>query len=148
MAIDRHIAEAAVRLLNELLALDHAAVAALIAQRVPCNAALADHATVQVGAYDHANALPPAITAELQENARDFGSGLISDDERRGLDDFARQRAAGERRFNVGLLGILNGLCGTIGHGERQGWGPIVAIFEDVGGPSYQRLDRFELVEG
>jgi hypothetical protein len=36
-------------LLNEALALDRPAVAALIANRVPCNEALADHPTIQVG---------------------------------------------------------------------------------------------------
>jgi hypothetical protein len=36
-------------LLNEALVLDRPAVAALIANRVPCNEALADHPTIQVG---------------------------------------------------------------------------------------------------
>ena len=31
----------------------------------------------------------------------------------------------------VGLLGVLNGLFGTIPEGARQGWGPIAAIFSD-----------------
>lgn len=34
--------------LNELIELDRPAIAALIANRVPCNQALADHPTVQV----------------------------------------------------------------------------------------------------
>jgi len=38
-----------ITLLNELIALDKSAVAALLANRVPCNKALADHPTVQVG---------------------------------------------------------------------------------------------------
>ena len=36
--------------LNEITAVDHAAMQALIAARVPCNDALAEHPTVQVGA--------------------------------------------------------------------------------------------------
>jgi hypothetical protein len=40
----------AVDFLNELLALDRPVIAALIANRVPCNKALADHPTVQAGA--------------------------------------------------------------------------------------------------
>lgn len=39
----------AVAYLNELIELDRPAMAALIANRVPCNRALANHPTVQVG---------------------------------------------------------------------------------------------------
>jgi hypothetical protein len=37
-----------VKFLNELLEIDKPAIAALLANRVPCNQALADHPTVQV----------------------------------------------------------------------------------------------------
>ena len=40
--------DGAVKLLNEMLAADVGATAALIANRVPCNKALADHPTIQV----------------------------------------------------------------------------------------------------
>jgi hypothetical protein len=40
----------AVDLLNQLCALDRDAMQALVAARVPCNQALGDHPTVQVGA--------------------------------------------------------------------------------------------------
>jgi len=46
----------AVDLLNEMYALDGAATAALIENRVPCNEALLEHPTIQVGAtnrYGH-----------------------------------------------------------------------------------------------
>lgn len=33
----------------------------------------------------------------------------------------------------VGLLGIINGLFGTIPFGDKQGWGPIAAVFNDKG---------------
>lgn len=39
-------------LLNELIRLDKPAIAALLANRVPCNQALADHPTVQVQAQN------------------------------------------------------------------------------------------------
>ena len=39
----------AIAYLNELIELDRPAMAALIANRVPCNKALADHPTAQVG---------------------------------------------------------------------------------------------------
>lgn len=39
-----------IKFLNELLELDRPAIAALIANRVPCNEALGMHPTVQVGA--------------------------------------------------------------------------------------------------
>lgn len=31
----------------------------------------------------------------------------------------------------VGVLGLLNGYCGTIDTGERAGWGPITVVYED-----------------
>lgn len=37
-----------IELLNELIALDKPAIAAVLANRVPCNEALAEHPTVQV----------------------------------------------------------------------------------------------------
>lgn len=39
----------------------------------------------------------------------------------------------------VGFLGILNGLIGTIQQGPRQGWGLITGVYDDGG-----RLIRFE----
>jgi hypothetical protein len=39
----------------------------------------------------------------------------------------------------VGLLGILNGLVGTIDEGPRKGWGFIAAVFEDDGTFSHFR---------
>lgn len=43
-------AESMIEFLNELIELDRPAIAVLIANRVPCNEALANHPTVQVGA--------------------------------------------------------------------------------------------------
>jgi len=87
----------AIKLLNELLELDRPAVAALIANRVPCNEALADHETVQCSA---------------QHNG-----------------------------FHVGMLGVLNGLFGTL----PNGWGKITAVFEDSDDPAEygRKLIRF-----
>jgi hypothetical protein len=42
---------------------------------------------------------------------------------------------------HVGLLGILNGLCGV----KANGYGYIVAIFKDDGPPGYATLDHFEV---
>jgi hypothetical protein len=49
MAIDEALARRVLDLLNEVHALDPAAVNALVNHRVPCNAALVDHPTVQCG---------------------------------------------------------------------------------------------------
>lgn len=73
----------AIDYLNELIELDKPAIAALIANRVPCNEVLAHHPTVQVRAQNGG--------------------------------------------FHVGILGILNGLFGTL----ENGWGPITFVFED-----------------
>lgn len=40
--------------------------------------------------------------------------------------------------FRVGMLGILNGYCGTLEGGERDSWGPISAVYEEG------QLARFE----
>jgi len=71
--------------LNEMNALDPSVIAKLIAFRVPCNQALADHPTVQVG---------------------NTGKG-----------------------FEVGLLGVLNGLIGV----GSDGWGFLAVELSDDG---------------
>ena len=43
--------------------------------------------------------------------------------------------------FRVGMLGVLNGFCGTLDDGPRKGWGPIAAIYDDG------KLLRFERSE-
>ena len=102
--VDLVLAGRIIEYLNELLELDRPAVAAMIANRVPCNVALAGHPTCQV----------------------------------------VRQ----QRGYNVGLLGVLNGLCGV----DERGWGPIAACFDEpddgpdrVGG--FQDLKGFRLCE-
>jgi hypothetical protein len=42
----------------------------------------------------------------------------------------------------VGMLGILNGLCGTIPSGKHEGWGYIAATYDDDG-----KLISFGLLE-
>ena len=44
--------------------------------------------------------------------------------------------------YRVGLLGILNGYCGTIDDGPKKNWGPITARYED------RRLVGFERTSG
>lgn len=97
--IDVEMAEKIVAFLNECLELDRPAVAALIANRVPCNQALADHPTVQAGAQ-HGG-------------------------------------------YNVGMLGILNGLCGTF----ENSTGAIAAIFETPAPGQFGDLVRFEVLK-
>lgn len=84
--IDRELAERIVAYLNELVELDRQAIAALIANRVPCNEGVANHPSCQVG------------------------------------------KQHGE--YHVGLLGILNGLCGVYEDGPHKGWGGIAAEFQ------------------
>lgn len=85
MSIDAKLVRHIVELLQEAIELDRNAVSALVAARVPCNEALANHPTIQVG--DSAGC------------------------------------------FSVGLLGILNGLCGV----DAEDWG-AVAIDVDSDG--------------
>jgi hypothetical protein len=79
---DVELADRIVEFLNQLLQYDRAAIASLVANRVPCNKALANHPTVQAGFHNGA--------------------------------------------FNVGLLGLLNGLCGT----RENETGLINAIYD------------------
>jgi len=95
---DLELAQKIVDMLNGALEMDKAAIAALIANRVPCRAALADHPTIQV----------------------------------------AKQHEG----YHVGLLGILNGLCGVF----PDDAGPICAIFQEDAGENWDDLDRFEVV--
>jgi hypothetical protein len=95
---DKELAQRICDFLNELLELDRPAIAALINNRVPCNQAMADHPTVQIGA-EHGG-------------------------------------------FNVGMLGLLNGLCGV----RENLYGLIYAIFDGEQG-KFQNLIRFEVNE-
>ena len=83
MSVDLELAEQICDLMNELIAIDRPAVAAMLANRTPCNKALADHSTVQV--------------------------------------------ASRHGGYDVGILGILNGLCGI----HEDGNGAICAVFDD-----------------
>ncbi len=49
----------------------------------------------------------------------------------------------------VGILGILNGFCGTIDDGHRKGWGPITAVtlLEPVDGRAKLRIVGFRRTE-
>ncbi len=96
--------------LNSVAAMDPVAMGKLVGYRVPCNDAIRDHATIQVG---------PA-----QE--RGPAGGLLH----LAAPEFA---ALAPDAPVVGLLGILNGYAGTYDDGSRKGWGPIAAIVEDDG---------------
>lgn len=86
MSTDLQIEEA-LEVLNRIHAADPSVMPALIDHRVPCNRALADDPTVQVGRYG-----PPQSDM-----------------------------------WEVGLLGVVNGLFGT----DDQSWGWIAAHYDD-----------------
>lgn len=49
----------------------------------------------------------------------------------------------GERGvYTVGLLGILNGYCGTIDGGDKNGWGPITAVMSHDDRLGITRFER------
>lgn len=77
-----------IELLNEVVKLDQLAITDLVNSRVPCNLALADHPTIQVGK----------------------------------LESFSDP----DRKWRVGLLGLLNGFFGI----AEDGYGTIAANFE------------------
>lgn len=96
--MNRELAQQIVDYLNDLLERDTPAIAALVANRVPCNAALADHPTCQVS---------------MQHGG-----------------------------FHVGILGLLNGLCGV----DDLLGGCITAVFEeDDGSGKWLSLKEFRV---
>jgi hypothetical protein len=44
---------------------------------------------------------------------------------------------------HVGVLGLLNGLCGVHDDGPRKGWGSIAAEFDEPKDGCYASLKRF-----
>ena len=51
--------------------------------------------------------------------------------------------ASGEA-YEVGLIGVLNGLCGAYDSGPRQGWGAVAVIFGADGRVTGAKLLRNE----
>lgn len=98
----------AVDILNRIHTADPTVLPALIAHRIPCNRALADDPTVQVGNVE---------------------AGSRNDDT--------------DAEFEVGLLGIVNGLFGA----RANGWGWIGADFEGGHGEPVGALIRFVLLD-
>lgn len=88
--VDLRIAERIVDLMNQALSADPDAVNILCGFRIPCNALLGEHPTIQ--------------------------TGYLDDDAKAG--------------YEVGLLGILNGIAGAYADGPRKGWGAVAAHYE------------------
>lgn len=85
----------AIAVLNRIHKEDPAVLPALIQMRVPCNRALADDETVQVG-----------VLCTMDHDGHESS-----------------------REFEVGFLGILNGIFGI----KEDGYGYIQANFDDAG---------------
>lgn len=53
-------------------------------------------------------------------------------------------QVAGPEPFAVGMLGVLNGLCGVVEGGELDGYGVIAAVFNPARTAvlAFERLDR------
>lgn len=105
----------AVEILNRIHAADPTVLQALIEHRVPCNYALAEDPTVQVG-----------LRADWLQAHRDDPNPTT------------------RREYEVGFLGIVNGLFGA----RANGWGWIGADWEgDIDGSEPGRLLGFVLLE-
>jgi len=91
-----------IQLLNEIIAIDPTVMTKLVATRIKCNDALANHPTIQCG--------------PIGENKY------------------------GELGYEVGFLGILNGLFGA----DEMGWGIIGAAMDETTGSilHFERIDR------
>lgn len=98
--VDMEQAQGIVDYLNELVKSDPSAIAALVANRVPCNKDLAEHDTCQCWAQ-HGG-------------------------------------------YHVGMLGVINGICGIFDNGH----GAIQVVFEEaLPGESFDRLVGFRVVD-
>lgn len=95
--------------LNELASLDPVFIGKLIAVRVPCNDAILHHSSVQAAV------------------AKDFKFAKHAHNRPAGVEAMADDQGI------AGLLGVLNGFCGTFDEGPKKGWGPITAVVEDDG---------------
>ncbi len=48
--------------------------------------------------------------------------------------------------LEVGVLGVLNAICGSYDDGPRERWGAVAAKFSEST-PPFGHLERFELIE-
>lgn len=101
MKPDLELAQRICDYLNDLLEYDRPAIAAMMANRIPCSREMADHPTVQVS---------------VQHGG-----------------------------FHVGLLGVMNGLCGV----HDDGYGLISAVFDPPDEKDGEALNQefYDLVE-
>jgi len=104
MAKKKITAQDAVDVLNRALEADRGAVMALRDAKVPCNDALALDPTIQVSSTND-----PAIVHDAYQ-----GGELIT--------------VGGGKRYQVGFLGMLNGIFGILPSGQ----GRIAAVYELV----------------
>lgn len=105
-----------VAILNEALALDPQAFTALVATRVPCNAALGDHPTIQVGWFpkDGWEPEPGSPNRPLCNHCRK-PMKWVGFDQPKIMSGYycegcGTEDQSGDMELKVGLLGILNGI--------------------------------------
>lgn len=105
--------------LNELAALDPVFMGRLLSARLPCNDAILNHPSVQASV------------------AKDYRAAKYAHNRPSGIDDMPDNQGI------AGVLGVLNGFCGTFDDGPRKAWGPIAAVIEDDGTvSSFRRTDQ------
>ncbi len=57
----------------------------------------------------------------------------------------ARQVGTSDDAFEIGFLGMLNGIIGVIENGPRKGWGHIVVVMDHDG--TFLRFERMENIK-
>lgn len=112
MPVDVALANRCVALLNEVLEKDPELAECLVEGRFPCNDAIAEHPTIQVGLY-------------TEDGKFDNVNGVP----------------------RVGILGILNGLCGAYDDGPMKDCGAVCAEFETGLPDGSMPLNRFKILE-
>lgn len=98
-----------IRFLDEIAKADPVFMGALVSARVPCNAEILNHPTIQAGL------------------ARDYKNAKHAHNKPAGVDGMSDDQGI------CGFLGLLNGYCGSYDEGPRKGWGPITVVMEDDG---------------
>jgi len=86
-----------------------------------------EFANAAIALLNELNGIDPEATRKLVDTHVPCGDVLIEHP--------TIQVLTGPPQASVGLLGILNGICGSYGPegGDKEGWGPVAAICEEDG---------------
>lgn len=93
---------------------------------------------VEIDAKALANLIETRVACTTKLTAHPSVQVQIKSGDNRDADSIPKD----QQIWQIGFLGVLNGLFGTISDGDKKGWGPIAAVFESDGTLSgFRRTD-------